>query len=321
MTSSLPPEVQQTFDRFITCEFTTIGARKQPITWPVTPYYEPGGPTIDVTTGLGYPKKADDARGHPSVSLLFSDPTGCRMERPPQILVQGTAEVNDRDLEANRERYWRESAVKLPGTKGMHPPKAIRGLFNWYYTRIYVLVRPERIFVWPEGDISASPELFDSHIEEVRSGHIEEPELPHEPPEGGPVPWNSRIEELGGQYPTAVLSWTGPDGFPFSARVPVRADRTASRIRIEAEPVGLPFETGLACVAAHEHAPDFTWQRNFQVRGDLVEDDDGWAVVPHKVVGGFEVPKSQVAMYRENARKIMRFRKIAKRERARRVAR
>ena len=52
-----PPEVQGVFERFITTEFTTVDGRGQPITWPLTPYYRPGGPCIDVTTGLGYPKK------------------------------------------------------------------------------------------------------------------------------------------------------------------------------------------------------------------------------------------------------------------------
>ena len=65
MTSTLPQDVRDAFERFITCELTTVDAKKQPITWPVTPYYKQGGPTIDVTTGLGYPKKADDARAHP----------------------------------------------------------------------------------------------------------------------------------------------------------------------------------------------------------------------------------------------------------------
>ena len=53
MTSSLPQPVQEAFERFITTEFTTVDARQQPITWPVTPYYSPGAPCIDVTTGLG----------------------------------------------------------------------------------------------------------------------------------------------------------------------------------------------------------------------------------------------------------------------------
>ena len=61
MTSSLPQQVRDCFERFITTEYTTIDARQRPITWPVTPYYDQGAPSIDVTTGIGYPKKADDA--------------------------------------------------------------------------------------------------------------------------------------------------------------------------------------------------------------------------------------------------------------------
>jgi hypothetical protein len=147
VTSSLPQDVREVFERFITTEYTTLDARQQPITWPVTPYYETGAPTIDVTTGLGYPKKADDAARNPHVSLLFSDPTGSGIEGGCRVLVQGVADIDDGDLDANKERYWRESGEKLPATKEMHPPKLLRGMFGWYYTRIYVKVRPERVFV------------------------------------------------------------------------------------------------------------------------------------------------------------------------------
>src|ERR1700754_315693 len=115
MTASLPDEVQAVFDRFITTELTTINRAGQPITWPVTPYYRPGDPCIDVTTGLGYPKKADDAQANPLVSLLFSDPTGSGLPNAPVVLVQGSAQVDDQDLEANRRRYTREMVEKLPG--------------------------------------------------------------------------------------------------------------------------------------------------------------------------------------------------------------
>ncbi len=70
MTASLPAELRETFERFITCEHATIDSRGQPIAWPVTPYYRDGGATIDVTAGLGYPKKAEDARRNPRVALL-----------------------------------------------------------------------------------------------------------------------------------------------------------------------------------------------------------------------------------------------------------
>ena len=320
MTSSLPREVRDIFERFITCEYTTVDARQQPIIWPVTPYYSQGGATVDLTTGIGYPKKADDAQRNPHVALLFSDPTGSEMESPPQVLVQGTAQVDDRDLVANEERYSRESLEKLPATKSMMPPKFLRGMFTWYFARVYVHVRPERIYVWPDGDPAREPQLLDAHMEEVRSGHDEEPEDDQAPAEGGEPVWDPRMDELGDRYTTAVLSLVAPDGFPFSVRLPIEVDRDARRVRFGGEPLAIPLQPGLACLAAHDHHPQFVWQRNFHVRGDLVEQDGAWALIPHKMVGGFELPPtSTLARYRLNFQKIRRFRKKAKREMERRA--
>jgi hypothetical protein len=305
VTSSLPPEVQQAFDRFITCELTTVDARKQPITWPVTPSYEPGALTIDVTTGLGYPKKADDARRHPSVSLLFSDPTGSGVDSEIRVLVQGTAEIDDADLKANAARYTSEIGAKLPATKKMSPPAPLRPMFNFYYARIYIKVRPERVFVWPEGDVTREPELHDAHLEEVRSGHSEEPPEEHGAPPGGAAAWDRRMEDLA-THDTGVLSWLAPDGFPIAVRVPFRADAARREIAIEAEPAGLPMLEGRACLTVHRHAPDFTWQRNMQVRGSLVRSGEGWRLVPRRIVGGFELPKG-MARFRDFIRKGPRF--------------
>jgi hypothetical protein len=318
VTASLPEHVQAVFDRFITTELTTIDRHGQPITWPVTPYYSPGAPCIDVTTGLGYPKKAHDARNNPLVALLFSDPTGSGLSDPPMVLVQGSADVDDRDLEANRLRYKTEADQKLPDAAKLHPPEPIRRMMKWYYARIYIHVRPERIYVWPKGDVSSEPELFDAHMEEVRSGHSEEPERFHASPEGGVSAWHPRIGELGTTYPTAVLSLVSPDGFPFAVRVPVRVDGAKRWVRIEADPDAVPLQPGLACLTAHGHAQKFTWQQNFQVRGDFVRADDGWALIPHKFVGGFEIPRSRLAIFRENFAKARRFHRTAKRELARR---
>jgi hypothetical protein len=302
MTSTLPPEVRDAFERFITCEFTTVDARKQPITWPVTPYYTQGAMTIDVTTGLGYPKKADDARAHPSVALLFSDPTGSGIDSGIRVLVQGTATVDDEDLKANADRYYRESVVKLPATKKMHPPKPMRSLLNWYYARLYIKVRPERVFVWPEGNLSDEPVVHDTHLEEVRSGHVEQPPEPPGPPVGGGAAWDRRMDVLA-EHDTGVLSWMGPDGFPISIRARFSADATRREVAIEAEPLGLPLMEGRACLTVHRHAPDFTWQRNMQVRGDLTPSDQGWRLVPRRVVGGFELPEGRLSRFRDFVRK------------------
>ena len=103
--TSLPDEVCEVFDRFITTEYTTIDRRGQPITWPVTPYHHREEGCVDVTTGLGYPKKADDAAANPKVSMLFSEPLGSGMHQPPMVLVQGIASVDDADLDAIASRW------------------------------------------------------------------------------------------------------------------------------------------------------------------------------------------------------------------------
>ena len=312
MTATLPSDVQEVFDSFLTTELTTIDGRGQPITWPVNPYYSAGAACISVTTGIGYPKKARDAERNPKVSLLFSDPTGSGIDRAPMVLVQGWAHVDDEDLEANRERYIRDATAKHPA---LAPRSSASRSFDWYFKRIYVDVRPERVYLWPGGDATNEPELLDSHMEEVRSGHDEEPEAPPPPPEGGGHAWHDRIEELGRRYRTGVLSVVAPDGFPFSVRVPVGADRRSRLIHLDDEPVGAPLQPGLACLTAHDHDPGFDWHRNFQVRGDLVEHGDGWALVPHRVVDGFELPPT--GPFRRAARnlpKVVRFRRRAKRE-------
>jgi Pyridoxamine 5'-phosphate oxidase len=226
VTATLPEQARECFARFVTTEYTTVDSRQQPITWPVTPSYTDGAPTIDARTEPGCPVKADDARRHPQVALLFSDPTGSGVERPGQVLVQGTAAV--------------EEAA--------------------HATRIDVRVRPERVFVWPDGDPQAPPEIHDSHMEEVRSGHSEEPAEPHVPAAGGGIAWDARIGELGDRHSLAVLSWVGPDGFPISIRLPIAVDRGARRIRIETLPAGLPLAEGRACLTAHAHGEDATWQ-------------------------------------------------------------
>jgi hypothetical protein len=234
------------------------------------------------------------------------------------VLVQGTAKVDDSDLEANQERYRREALEKLPATKSMYPPKFLNRFFLWYFARIYVYVRPERIYLWPGGDFGVEPELLGARMEEVRSGHSAEADAGHEAPEGGGEAWDERMDELGARYPTAVLSFVGPDGFPFAVRVPIEVDRPAHRVRLGAAPVGCPVQPGLACLTAHAHDPEFKWQQNFQVRGDLVREGDGWALVPRKLVGGFELPPSALERYRVNWDKMRRFHRVAKRELARR---
>ena len=315
MAAMLPAELRAVFDRFITTEYVTIDGGGQPIAWPVTPYpHEHDGEVcVDVTTGLGYPKKARDAQRNPKVALLFSDPTGSGLSDPPMVLVQGTARVDEDDLAANRERYRREGRIKLPKANEKAPPPSMDRFMSWYVDRIYIHLVPQRVLVWRGGDITAQPEVVLDELPEAGPAG-------RTPQSGGAPLWDERIEQLGTQYTTAVLALVGADGFPLAVRVPVRADRAAGLVHIDAAPAGIPLAAGRACITAHAHGPEFEWQRNFQVRGDLVEADGGWVLQPRKLVGGFEIPENQLAVLRENFRKVMRYRKIAKAELKKRKA-
>jgi hypothetical protein len=52
------------------------------------------------------------------------------------------------------------------------------------------------------------------------------------------------------------------------------------------------------------------------VRGDLVEEDGGWALVPHRLIGGLELPPvSKPKLYAQNVRKMRRMWQTARKTR------
>ncbi len=164
-------------------------------------------------------------------------------------------------------------------------------MFNWYYARLYIKVRPERVFVWPRGNAaeerrSTTRTSRRSVQGTSRSGGRSRASR-HRPRRPGTGAWSTWPRTT----PACSAGWapTGPDRGPR----PVTADGPhRSRSRSDAFRRGLPLLAGRACLAVHEHAPYFTWQRNMQVRGTLEPYGDGWRLVPRRIVGGFEIPPS-----------------------------
>ena len=108
--TGLPAALADLAHRSLVSEYATLTREGRPVTWAVTPYLGEDGSTVDVSTGLTYPAKAERARRDPRVSLLFSSPTGTGLEHPDVVLVQGLATVRDADLQAGLDRYLREPA-------------------------------------------------------------------------------------------------------------------------------------------------------------------------------------------------------------------
>jgi hypothetical protein len=139
-------------------------------------------------------------------------------------------------------------------------------------------VRPERVYAWDGDGAAVEPRLFDAHLEEVRSGHNEEPEIGHAAPAGGRGLWDHRLDDLD----CALLACVGPDGFPFAARLEITPDPRGGVLRLGALPIGMPLDDGPACLHATDHG--HCEGRGPCVHGDLMRGRGGWQLVPHAVL-------------------------------------
>src|SRR5438105_10132611 len=127
----LPPDIEAVIREFYTCEFTTVNKAGQPMTWPSVPYYyEPEGQIV-AAVSVAFPVKAYNARRHPQVSLLYSDPTGSGLSDPPAVLVQGDATVAE-ILE------YPPPIIGLLKTVVHHQPDSARFASNRLVRRLFV---------------------------------------------------------------------------------------------------------------------------------------------------------------------------------------
>jgi hypothetical protein len=160
---ALPAEVEEVFKEFRTCEFSTLARDGTPITWPLVTSWHSKEQHFVLTTSIGAPAKAFNARRDGRVSMLFSDPTASGLEDAPAVLVQGEAEVPEEihtspyDLKDYWKRIWRIQ----PAGKSYGANLLTRRLMDWYYMRLYIYVRPRRILVWPKGDFTKPPKEVD----------------------------------------------------------------------------------------------------------------------------------------------------------------
>lgn len=156
MFKALPPVVESVIREFRVCEFSTMAKDGTPITWPLTARYEPDRSCFLLTVTIGQPVKAFNIRRNPHVSLLFSDPTGCGLENPPSVLIQGEATAPDEVVVAvdGLEAYWRDTVFRRQPASETSSNAFTRKLMDWYYMRIVITVTPIVLFWWPAGDFS-----------------------------------------------------------------------------------------------------------------------------------------------------------------------
>jgi hypothetical protein len=298
-----PSEALSLFERAITTEYASLTARGAPLTYPVTPYIAEDGRTLDVSTGLTYPSKAERARRNPKVALLFSDPVGTHLSKPPVVLVQGLAAVRDADLQANTDRYLRRSLEKVPEAYAGMPAFLLRRL-PWYFVRIWIQVTPLRILWWPEGDLECQPQAW-----EAPKGLYTPASDPA--PEGkspsswkkGPEDWRPgasyAVEHLG----NPVVTLVDEQGFPSPMRVR-QTVQTPTGFKFDL-PAGQPANLlGPACLTFHTHPEQFTGQQNMVFTGQV---ESGGIFIVDRQIGDWSLAGSKLQAtidFMKNGRKL-----------------
>jgi hypothetical protein len=296
-------EVMALFERAITTEYASLTAKVAPLTYPVTPYISEDGQTLDVSTGLTYPSKAERARRNPKVALLYSDPVGSGLSNPPIVLVQGLAAVRDADLQANTDRYLRQSFAKVPEAYAGTPAFMMRRM-PWYFVRIWVQVTPLRILWCPEGNLDRPPERWEASVD------IKAPESdpgPKGKPPGswkaGPADWQTGAGYAVQHMGDPVVTLVDGGGFPFPTRVKgTRQTPTGFQFDL---PAGYTTDLfGPACLTFHTHPEQFTSQQNMVFTGRV---EAGGKFVVDRQVGDWSLPKSKLMAtltFMNNGRKL-----------------
>ncbi len=277
-----PSGLRKVFDGALTCEYASLTRAGSPVTVPSTPYVSDAG-TLDVSTGLSYPAKAERARRNPKVALLFADAIGTGAVDEPVVLVQGHAAVRDANLQANTDRYARLSLAKLPGAvEGQ--PKAILRRMTFYYARIWVEITPLRISWWPDRTLSVPAQVWQA------PGDLALPASDPAPSGRQPPAWMKPPENWLGvaaqalrSLPLADLTVVAGDGLPVC--VPVTAGALEDghvRLSVGAGRPELP--PGPACLTVHGHDERFTTQENHTLVGSVAPEGDGLALKVERVL-------------------------------------
>lgn len=268
-----PTELLEVFEGAITCEYASLTRAAAPVTVPTTPYVGALG-TLDISTGLTYPAKAERARRNPKVAMLFADPIGSGRSDAPVVLVRGHAAVRDADLQANTDRYARASMAKLPAAAEGQPKALLRRL-AFYYARIWVEVTPLHIRWWPDRSLASEPQSWhagpDLHL----------PDSDRAPNGSQPPPWldpPQRWREVAAralrELPFADLTVVGGDGFPICVPVATGGmNGTEVPLTIGAGAPELP--QGRACLTVHSHDEHFSTQENHTLIGTFAQGDGG----------------------------------------------
>jgi hypothetical protein len=289
-----PEMLSPVFEQAITAEYTSLTRAGAPIMVPTTPYVGSGARTLDVSTGLTYPAKAERARRNAKVCLLFADHVGAGLTRAPVVLVQGLARVRDADLQANTDRYVRRAFAKTPETFRGQPEFVLR-LFAFYFARIWIEVTPLRIWWWESRDLDRAPGRWTARAGTAAPAS-DPPPAGKQPPAWLPPPadWVTTGRNAVAKLDQRDLAWVAANGFPVSVPVAdVEQREYGFRLRLGRRLPAAP--QGPACLTFHTHPAAFTQQENHTFVGEISSTGQEYAFRVQRLLADVSLPAGRLA--------------------------
>jgi len=216
MFSELPEAVAAVITDSQFVEFATLTATGEPLDTPLLGFADPARGTIDMTTGLSYPIKAERARRNPKVGLFF-DGTG--EAGSPMVSVSALVAVRDADIQTNAERYVRASKSMLPWISFGCSPEEARAAV-WYWSRIWLECTPARVRWWqslaaadaPPEEWTATPPVSAPVSDPAPKGTMSPA------PRWFEADWRARAAAVLAVAPSPHLTLVDGDGFPLPFR-------------------------------------------------------------------------------------------------------
>lgn len=285
-----PNLLDAVFGNSVTVEYASLTASGRPVTVPLNPFVGDG--TLDVSTGLTYPTKAERARRNPKVCLLFADPIGRGMRDAPVVVVQGHAAVRDADLQANTDRYVQLTAAKYREATSLIPA-FLRARLGFYYARIWIQVTPLHIRWWPDRSLATPPQSW--HASPDTPLPLSDPAPPGSPPRAwkqAPPDWRSVLTEALRQLPLADLTVVDADGYPLCLPVSTGALR-GNQLALSVGPGAPSLSPGPACLTLHGHGEVFTAQENRSLLGEFMPGEQPSFHV-ERAIGDWSIPSNKL---------------------------
>jgi len=241
--------------------------------------------TVTLSTSLALWKKLDRIRRNPGVAVAYHAREHGLTDKPGFVLVQGHASFDpepDRDwLESITPEWDRFLGPRLRGPAG-------RMLKTYYWERVAITVRVDRVVAWDDTEATGAPQVFGAS----------RPVNPasQRPPKNGTDPREDAAALVAdaGRLPHTLLGWCGSDDMPEV--IPVTgAEATEDGVELLVPQGAVPGGGRRAGLTSHLFKPRMVGQEQ-RIHTGWLEMREGRVLYAPHTRAGYKLPQSKTLM-------------------------